>query len=720
MSNDTFATAIAACARVLGLCAGFALASASAAPLSTVYVSSKSVEARTAADALMAQARAKGKIRVIVGLAGQMRSEASLAPGEVANQRAALKARQDGVAARTLGAAEAGGVTRFSHIPYMSLFVTPDQLQRLLKDPDVVSVKRDKPSRPLLKDSVKTIHAKELWAESIDGSGRTVAVLDTGAELKHPMLKDRIVSQACYSTIDAAETSSSLCPNLLAEEVGGNSGDNCPELFNGCDHGTHVSSIAMGRSGKLDGVARGASLISLQVFSLLTDCDGGPSPCVRSFETDQIKALERVFALKDGFKIDAVNMSLGGGSNAVACDADHAALKAAIDNLRAAGIATVIASGNDGVTGQINSPACISSAIAVGNVNDADLVAPSSNHSPLVKLLAPGTKIEAAVPGKAYATLSGTSMAAPHVAGAFALMRQTEPKASIDNIVAALACSGKTVHERATAGAPVGVSPQLPRIDVLGAHDWLKRKGTDSRKWTFSSGSEAKDWSPILGKWEITTGIYRPNPFPVGWSASMVPNCSSNFTAESAMTRLGSSANFFPNAGLMFKAKVSQSTKVVSGYWAAFNTCPTSPEGICDPENKKKFKRGQAVFWKMTNTDLDGAALGFELKCAKRGNVNVSGENVVKVVSNGSNHQFFLNGSLVCTVNDATYATGIVAPATFTQTAAGHSFKLNNLKLQSTDQGPVPALASISAEAETPMEIPAGMTPAGSGSALTQ
>ena len=93
-------------------------------------------------------------------------------------------------------------------------------------------------------------------------------------------------------------------------------------------------------------------------------------------------------------------------------------MKQAIDDLRAAGIATVVAAGNSGWRGTISGPACISTAVAVGWVDDATLaVANGSNLSPAVDLLAPGSVIRSSFPPDVMGDLSGTSMATPAVCG---------------------------------------------------------------------------------------------------------------------------------------------------------------------------------------------------------------------------------------------------------------------------------------------------------------
>ncbi|NJN95732.1 MAG: S8 family serine peptidase [Anaerolineales bacterium] len=250
------------------------------------------------------------------------------------------------------------------------------------------------------------------------------------------------------------------------------SGTNCALTIGGCDHGTHVAGIAAGNNnGGNIGVARDATLIAIQVFSRFDDdlLSGGPtpcadagtaSPCALSYTSDQIKALERVFELRQSFNIAAVNMSLGGGQFFAPCDNEP--IKAAIDNLRAAGIATVIAAGNSGFTNSISAPGCVSSAISVGATDDADNVAVFSNIASFVSLLAPGVNIDSSVPGGGVASFNGTSMAAPHVAGAWAVLKQQQPDASVTEILSILQQTGVSVND----DRPFGAVTELRRIHL--------------------------------------------------------------------------------------------------------------------------------------------------------------------------------------------------------------------------------------------------------------
>ena len=140
-------------------------------------------------------------------------------------------------------------------------------------------------------------------------------------------------------------------------------------------------------------------------------------------------------------------------------------MKAIIDNLRSAKIATAIASGNDGFNGLVSSPGCISTAVTVGSTTKSDTISSFSNHATLVDLLAPGSIIFAALPGGTFGFLSGTSMATPHVAGAFAVLKQGKPSASVQEIQDALACTGVPLSRG-------GITKR--RIDVLAALNVLR------------------------------------------------------------------------------------------------------------------------------------------------------------------------------------------------------------------------------------------------------
>ena len=194
----------------------------------------------------------------------------------------------------------------------------------------------------------------------------------------HRFLAGKVVSEACYSGGGSGE---SLCPGGVTESTGPGSGLPCsdPELPN-CFHGTHVAGIAAGKGPDFSGVARDASLISIQVFSKFEsdDCsdeedeeEESEGPCIKASDSDVISGLERVLELSDDFDIAAVNLSLGSKEPFPGeCDIVRSSYKAIADRLRAVGIATIAASGNEESSTGISSPACISSIVSVGSTDD--------------------------------------------------------------------------------------------------------------------------------------------------------------------------------------------------------------------------------------------------------------------------------------------------------------------------------------------------------------
>lgn len=404
---------------------------------------------------LAAQARRQGRIKVIVGLDVAM-SDEEITPTAAARERASLKAVQDAVIAnvfsrrtRTASGPASGedpDVRRYETIPYLSMVVTPFELERLIADGRVTTIQEDVPVPPTLAQSVPLIQGDVVHSAGFDGRGVAVAVLDTGVDITHPTFGKRIKSEACFSSTVTGQ-SKSVCPKGAQQTTKTGSGKNCKTNIFGCDHGTHVASIAASGGAGIRGVAPKATIIAIQVFSRFDSasfCGSAPAPCALSYNSDQLAALERVFALRNTFNIASINMSLGGGQFFSHCDAENPAFTKMVKKLRRSGIATVIAAGNNGFDGSISSPGCVSAAVAVGSTTKEDVVSSFSNHSELVDVMAPGSSIVAAVPGGS-GSKSGTSMATPHIAGSFAVLKQSIPAADVKEIEAVIKLTGLLV-----------------------------------------------------------------------------------------------------------------------------------------------------------------------------------------------------------------------------------------------------------------------------------
>ena len=413
-------------------------------------------------EKLQQAALSQDTVKVIVGLETNFTAEGDLNSANAAQlQRDQIRSTQTSLL-NDLAQSNVSGVKQYETIPFIALTVDRAALDALAANPNVVSIQEDGLAKPHLLQSVPFVDGDDVHAAGIDGSGWAVAVLDTGVRKTHVDLDNgKVVSEACYGTNDGTNQSSTLCPNGNQSQTGSGAGVNCrTTIDDGCSHGTHVAGIAAGTYG---GVAPGASIIAIQVFSRFDSSSicGGSTPCLLSYTSDQLLGLERVYSLRNSIDIASVNMSLGGGQYFSGCSGDSR--NSIISNLRSAGIATVISSGNNGYNGSVGAPGCIPKAITVGaTLDNSNTISSYSNHAAMVDLLAPGSNITSSVAqnNSARETYNGTSMAAPHVAGAFALMREHKPSASVTEIEGALESTGVSIKR-------AGVTK--PRIELYAA-----------------------------------------------------------------------------------------------------------------------------------------------------------------------------------------------------------------------------------------------------------
>jgi subtilisin family serine protease len=293
------------------------------------------------------------------------------------------------------------------------------QLNALQHNPNVAYIEQDQPV------AASTIQTGATWGlDRIDqaslplsttfsytntGVGVHAYIVDTGMRLTHTQFVGRASSG--YDAVD------------------GGSADDC----NG--HGTHVAGTV---GGTTVGVAKGVSLVAVRVL----DCAGSGTNAGVIAGVDWVA--------NNHIKPAVANMSLGGGAST--------ALDASVSNAIAAGVTFVVAAGN-GNTGGKAQPACnyspsrVPAAITVSATGSNDAKASYANYGTCVDIFAPGNSILSSwyTSDTAGATLSGTSMASPHVAGVAALYLQSNTTASPATVSSALT-GGATLNKVTSAG----------------------------------------------------------------------------------------------------------------------------------------------------------------------------------------------------------------------------------------------------------------------------
>ncbi|MFP5258732.1 MAG: S8 family serine peptidase [Acidobacteriota bacterium] len=429
-----------------------------------------------------ALAAASGRYKVITP--GEAKTEAKSARDGAKAADAALEAAIARGADDVLGGLPKSGHTvnrTYSALPFLALTVNRQALEALQADPRVTSIEIDAatpvPEPPVTDgakgassqlgtdqpalDSVANLNwgppkigADVAWSKGYTGAGWYVAILDTGIRRTHEFFAGKTIVEACFSA-------GANCPGGTTTAYGTGSAAHYAATYTAYDHGTHCAGIATGKKadGSVAGVAKDANLIAVQVFSIT----GATS--IGSYSSDQLAGLNYVYSLRNTYSIAAASMSLG-SSAGYNTPCDSAVQKAGIDLLRSVNIATTIATGNSAYCDGISSPACISTSIAVGSCTSTDAESSFNNWDPnLQTLFAPGTGIYSSTGASdtSYASWNGTSMATPHVAGAWALLRQNRPHDSVAAILGRVVAGGTPI----VTGCGTGLSK--PRIYIPAA-----------------------------------------------------------------------------------------------------------------------------------------------------------------------------------------------------------------------------------------------------------
>ena len=227
------------------------------------------------------------------------------------------------------------------------------------------------------------------------GKGVIVAVLDTGCATDHPYIKGAILSGM----------------NLT-----GDYGGDAKKYMDNNSHGTHIAGIISARKNPVNGMYGIAPDARLIIYKVLEGDGGGDVGPI-------VKAINSAVAYRgeNGERVSVISMSFG-------TPKDYPILRNAIKRAAQSGILLVTAAGNEGdndnTTSEISYPGYYPQVIQVGAMDKDKKIPPFSNANRNVDLVAPGVKVLSLGLNKDYTVMTGTSMAAPHISGAAAVIAQ--------------------------------------------------------------------------------------------------------------------------------------------------------------------------------------------------------------------------------------------------------------------------------------------------------
>jgi PGF-pre-PGF domain-containing protein len=341
--------------------------------------------------------------------------------------------------------------------------VSKKGLEKLMELGLVEKVYAVKPIALQLDSSIPVINADDVWdysvnGISINGSGETVCVLDTGVDYTHPALggctNETFLNGTCEKVIggyDHADGDLDPFPSGSYSEANRN-------------HGTHVAGIVASENETYQGVAPGAKIVAMKVF---TDEGSGNTAWA-------ISAIDWCVSNSSALNISVITMSIGvtdGGGAEIPytsyCDSsDSSGFAVAASAAATQGVFVVASAGNNkGILG-LTSPSCGENVTSVGGSTDVDGIS-GYNSASILSVLAPGTDIYSTVFSSSFSSKSGTSMAAPHVAGAGAIITQYWKLAygvtpTFEQIRTKLRNTGVSINDTRN-----GIV--FPRIDILAA-----------------------------------------------------------------------------------------------------------------------------------------------------------------------------------------------------------------------------------------------------------
>ncbi len=426
--------------------------------------------------------------------------------------------------ARDFGGDRNEGHTYHKAIKGFSVRMPEQQAARLANDPRVDYVEEDGVVNLVTTQTGATWGLDRIDQQNLPldgnynynatGSGVKAYIIDTGIRATHTQIAGRVISGF----------------TAISDGLGTNDGNG---------HGTHVSGTV---GGTTYGVAKNVTLVAVRVL----DSTGSGT------NSGVIAGVDFVTSDHQAGQAAVANMSLGGGISS--------ALDTAITNSINDGVTYAIAAGNENADACGTSPARVASAITVGSTTTTDARSSFSNFGTCLDIFAPGSSITSSwnTSDTATNTISGTSMATPHVAGVAALFLETNPTASPATVAAAIV-NGATLNKVTGAGTGSpnrllfsllgGAPPPTPTPTPVPGAELLLNRGFESGNvtWVATAGvvTNSTGQTPRTGAWYAwldgygtthTDSLYQQVTVPSGVSSVTLSFWLKINTAETTTT----------------------------------------------------------------------------------------------------------------------------------------------------------------------------------------
>ena len=388
-------------------------------------------------------------------------------------------------------------IHNLKEMPISIMSVDAEGEKSLRANKRIVSITENYQMKPTMKDVIPLIGGTVAsgfsdGSNNFTGDNTTIAIIDSGVTKTHPMFSGKVVSEACYGeeySDTAVRTIESVCPGGATSST---ATDSAVQGAGESNHGNSVAGAAAGLAGTYgpddySGVAKSADIIAIKIHSKITEKAGQADQCgdvgddtevcFNPFFSGMVSAYDRVLEIHNQGLVTnpivSVNNSNGfpayNFSDSTTCDAFDDTLVAPIAALKAVNIASTIAAGNSGNTDggegttyvsnadKVSFPSCLSGSVAVGSSRRSSAtMSYYSQGGPRIDLVAPGGDLGSGDPDggvflpslpSSLTAGQGTSYAAPMVAGAWAVIREKNPTATVDTVERVLQETGATIAE---------------------------------------------------------------------------------------------------------------------------------------------------------------------------------------------------------------------------------------------------------------------------------